>query len=421
MRKFVIAISAFALLFAVAACNPEENNNEGNQNNPDEIIVTGDALDVTDHEATLTGYANLPQDFGDAEVGILYDRSESFEKARRIVATELDANNMFSMMVVGFLSRATYYYKAFVQKGEDVRYGAVKSFTTKPQRVQDISIDKALLWLEIGGEATLSVTNIFPDHAADKSYTWSSSDNTIASVDDSGKVTAKAKGKAVITVTANDGSGVFASCSVGVYRIDVPQDVDMGTVVNGRRINWATFNIGASSPEEYGLYYAWGETEPKSDCSWNTYKWCNGTYESLTKYNTKASYGTVDNTTELVPEDDVAHVMFGGQWRIPTDADWKALLEQCTWVWTAQNGINGYLVTASNGNSIFLPAAGESGGPFVREEGSQGYYWSLSLNTFEPDCAWCVWLKPEEVKRVYSLRYNGLSIRPVLDSVRPLF
>ena len=286
---------------------------------------------------------------------------------------------------------------------------------TVAQWVTSISLDKTSLSLEIGEEVTLSVTSILPDNANDKSYNWSSSDSAIASVDNSGKVTAKAKGKATIKATANDGSGVFVSCSVEVCRIDVPQAVDMGTVVNGKNIKWASFNIGASSPEEYGLYYAWGETETKLDYYWSTYKWGTSSSGPFTKYNTSSSYGTVDNKTVLESSDDVASVKLGGKWRIPTDAEWTELRTKCTWTWTTQNGINGRLVRASNGNSIFLPAAGNRYSTYLYGAGSDGNYWSSSLITDFPGYACVVYFNSRYVQEEGSLRYNGHSIRPVTE------
>ena len=283
------------------------------------------------------------------------------------------------------------------------------------QYVTNISFDKYSLSLEIGEEGMLSIS-ILPDNANDKSLIWSSSDNSIASIDNSGKVTAKAKGNATIKAMANDGSGVFASCSVEVYRIDVPQAVDMGTVVNGKNIKWASFNIGASSPEEYGLHYAWGETEPKEDYPWSTYKWCNGSSSTLTKYNTSSSYGTVvDNKMVLESSDDVASVKLGGKWRMPTDAEWTELRTKCTWTWTTQNGVNGRLVTATNGNSIFLPAAGYRNLTGLYNAGSYGYFWSSSLNTGSPYRAWGVSFGSDYVSRLSISRYYGFSVRPVSE------
>ncbi|MBQ8257591.1 MAG: hypothetical protein IJY98_06745 [Bacteroidaceae bacterium] len=147
----------------------------------------------------------------------------------------------------------------------------------------------------------------------------------------------------------------------------------------GLSVKWASCNVGATAPEEYGGYYAWGETEEKSNYSWSTYKYCNGTYDSMTKYCTNSSYGTVDNKTTLEPEDDVATVKWGGNWRMPTEAELDELLNKCTWTWTTLNGVKGYRVTGPNGNSIFLPAAGCRDGSGVFNQGSSGYYWSSSL------------------------------------------
>ena len=148
-------------------------------------------------------------------------------------------------------------------------------------------------------------------------------------------------------------------------------------------LKWATCNVGATKPEEYGGYYAWGETEEKENYSWSTYKWCNGSENTLTKYCTNSYYGTVDNKTTLDPEDDVAHVKWGGSWRMPTIEEQKELLNNCTWTWTTQNGIKGYKVTSkTNGNSIFLPAAGYRYGTGLDLSGSNGFYWSSSLGGY---------------------------------------
>ena len=144
-------------------------------------------------------------------------------------------------------------------------------------------------------------------------------------------------------------------------------------------LKWAAYNVGASSPEEYGGYYAWGETEEKEDYYWETYKWCNGSYDTMTKYCTDSSYGTVDNKTVLDLEDDVAHVKWGGDWRMPTTEEQQELIYNCSWEWTALNGVNGYKVTGPNGNSIFLPAAGYRHGTVVLSRGFGGDYWSGSL------------------------------------------
>ncbi len=145
---------------------------------------------------------------------------------------------------------------------------------------------------------------------------------------------------------------------------------------------WATCNVGANSPEEFGDYFAWGETEPKDYYDWSTYKWCNGRDGDLTKY-CDCYYGYssfIDYKTELDPEDDAAYVNWGSSWRMPTKKQLQELYDNCTSTWTTKNGVNGRLVTGPNGNTIFLPAAGGRYKGFLNNAGTYGYFWSLKLS-----------------------------------------
>ena len=178
-------------------------------------------------------------------------------------------------------------------------------------------------------------------------------------------------------------------------------------------LKWATMNVGATSPEDYGDYYAWGEIEEKENYSWNTYKWCNGSYDTQTKYCT--SHGTVDNKTTLDPEDDVAHVKWGGAWRMPTLDEQKELLNKCTWTWITQNGVNGCKVTGPNGNSIFLPAAGYRDGTEASYRGGLGNYWSSSLNSYDSSSAYNFHFNIRYHYWIDSYRYYGRSVRPVSE------
>ena len=187
----------------------------------------------------------------------------------------------------------------------------------------------------------------------------------------------------------------------------------------GLSVKWATCNLGASRPEEYGDYYAWGETSTKADYSWNTYKFrtIGDSYYNVKffKYNTDSSRGRIDNKTVLEPEDDVAHLKLGGSWRIPTDAEWTELLECCNWTWTSTNGVYGYKVTGPNGNSIFLPAAGYRNATNLNYAGSDGGYWSSSLYTDFPYRACGVYFDSDGVSGSYNSRCNGRSVRPVSE------
>lgn len=182
----------------------------------------------------------------------------------------------------------------------------------------------------------------------------------------------------------------------------------------GLSVKWATCNVGATKAEEYGDYFAWGEVEPKDYYHWDSYKWCNGSYDTQTKYCTDIYYGTVDNKTVLDLSDDAARANWGGSWRMPTDAELTELREQCTWTWTTQNGVYGRKVTGPNGNSIFLPAAGFRDGSSLCNAGSDGNYWSSLLSTVRPDSAWRVlYFGSSNVGRGYDRRSYGFSVRPV--------
>lgn len=188
------------------------------------------------------------------------------------------------------------------------------------------------------------------------------------------------------------------------------QYVDLG-LPSG--IKWATCNVGATKPEEYGDYFAWGEIKPKTAYSWSTYKWCNGSAFTQTKYCTNSEYGIVDNKTVLELADDAAHANWGGAWRMPTDDEWTELRENCTWTWTNLNGKNGYEVKGANGNSIFLPAADCNYNDNLKDGNRCGFYWSSSLCTGCQHSALYVFFHSDLISHDYYNRFHGLSVRPV--------
>ena len=227
---------------------------------------------------------------------------------------------------------------------------------------------------------------------------------------------------ATITFTNNSGEqqtldlryddGTFEVEPNGVVAVDL--GLPSGTL-------WATMNVGASKPEEYGDYFAWGETEGYNSGKilfyWSTYKWCNGSEKTLTKYCTYSSYGNngfTDNKTELDPEDDAAYVNWGKEWRMPTFQQLCELKYQCKWTWKTINNVKGYLVEGKNGNAIFLPAAGECSGNY-KFEGSTGLLWSRTLRSGYPFRASCLIFTDSSVETSFCMedRNQGQSIRPV--------
>lgn len=190
---------------------------------------------------------------------------------------------------------------------------------------------------------------------------------------------------------------IFTACSKEDDDIPgtggVKPAVKTGNAVDlGLSVKWADRNVGASSPEDYGDYFAWGETEPKEVYNRSTYKWCKGSIKSQTKYCTDPYYGNNDfwdNKTTLDPDDDAATANWGSGWRMPTIVELGELTHKCTWVRTTQNGVYGCKVTGPNGNSIFLPASGYRSksdltdvGPY--EDYYEVYYWASDLFSITP-------------------------------------
>lgn len=190
--------------------------------------------------------------------------------------------------------------------------------------------------------------------------------------------------------------------------------VDLG-LPSGRL--WATCNIGALDPEDYGDYFAWGEkmgyTGAAAIFSWDSYEFGSGA--NITKYWTSTAYGTIDNRTALELVDDAACVILEGDWRIPTYDEWQELLDNCTSEWTTLNNVNGRLFTSNyNENTIFLPAAGNYTTSLVNG-GRRCFYWSSTLVESNPICAWGLNASSSEISLSDSgERYLGRPIRAVM-------
>ena len=228
--------------------------------------------------------------------------------------------------------------------------------------------------------------------------------------------------------------------------------VDMGIVMTREdgttyKLYWAESNLCESGlcqrPEDLGDYYAWGETQPyyatghsqdnpctdwksgKDGYYWNSYKWCNGDNNKLTRYCPSGGTdywdggGTPDNKSEFKDydyADDAARAVLHGKWRMPTRAEWAALCEQCTWDEINVNGVIGYQVTADNGNSIFIPAAGFREGTEVDEVQIYGNYWSSTIhNDYAAKNVLFTSIVVYTDNNYYINRYFGQSVRLVRD------
>jgi len=309
-------------------------------------------------------------------------------------------------------------------------------------QVTGIKLSKSALELEEGQSATLKAM-VTPSNATDKTVTWKSYDEQIVTVSKSGKVTAKKVGTATVVARCGEQE---ASCKVIVKEKPAPvhqhvqqqpvqqQPVQQTQAVSSPKTGfdnghewvdlglpsgtkWATCNVGASSPQGNGNYYAWGETSTKSDSdyTWETYRFrTSGDSRGnvcFNKYNTDSNRGTVDNKKQLDISDDAARANWGGRWRTPTEAQCRELKDKCNWSWTG----SGYKVTGPNGQSITLPAAGYRNGSSKTLAGSYGGYWSSSLYTDIPCYAWLISFSSPSTVMGYDDRDFGYSVRPVTE------
>ena len=238
-----------------------------------------------------------------------------------------------------------------------------------------------------------------------------SSSTLVFSVQDNGSSEER---QGSVTLSLPDGSQ-SQSITVKQAGMPAPQAVDMGLSVK-----WASFNVGATSPEEMGDFYSWGETELPCSKDWSTYKWCkDGDYHSLTKYCTDQKYwggeGDPDGKTVLEPEDDAATVHWGDGWRTPTWIEWKELFDNSTREWTQQNGVWGQLIVSKiNGESLFLASSGyyeDGANPELNGESCR--YWSSSLSQNSPAAYMLLSNEKYHLFPIASLRWAQFNIRPV--------
>ena len=286
---------------------------------------------------------------------------------------------------------------------------------TVVSHITSIELNESPVYMVVDG--TLTLTPVVEPAGCDvSSLIWTSSDESIAMVNGNGTVSAINPGSCYITCRATDGDAE-ATCQVIVQNY-------LGFVNGYKWVNlglpsgtlWATCNVGVDSPDNYeesGNKYAWGETEPKDSYSWSTYKYCNGTSSTMTKYCQAESAGFegyTDNLVELQPEDDAATVNWGSGWETPSREQFEEIFDPnyTTFYWTEERGVK--VRSISSGMSIFLPAAGHSGG----FSGQNGYYWTRTLESGSVNA----YIYTSSSTYPYGfgiyLRYFGLRVRPVV-------
>ncbi|MBR4583614.1 MAG: hypothetical protein IKO34_07375 [Bacteroidales bacterium] len=343
-------------------------------------VITGASSDITQTSAIIRG--NVTSDGGATVTrrGFYWGTSASSFSNMRTIGSGVGS---FDLNITGLTGNTTYYYKAYATNSKGTAYGEVLSFTTMAATIPTvttgtanrISAERATINGNVtsnGGETLTECGFIYGTSANDMSQSVLARDGINVNL------TANITGLAPTTTYYYK---AYATNSVGTAYGEVRSFtteattgssnghdwVDLG-LPSGYR--WATCNIGANSPEEYGDYFAWGETETKDVFEWNTYKYYDTESSSLTKYK------TVSGGQLLDAMDDAATVNWGNSWEMPSRSIVLELINNCTYEWTNQNGVDGGLFTGPNGNSIFLPAAGYRHTSYYS---SHNYYWSKTL------------------------------------------
>ena len=369
-------------------------------------VTTSQVTNIT--QTSATGGGNVTNSGGATvtERGICWSTSHN-PTTSGSHANSGTGTGSFTVNMTGLTANTTYYVRAYAINSAGTAYGSEVSFSTSQIPSYTISVSASpSSGGTVSGGGTYQQGQSCTVHAtANSGYTFTNWTEGGSQVSTNANYTFTVTGNRTLVAhfTYNGGGG-------HAY-------VDLG-LPSG--LLWATCNVGADSPEDYGDYFAWGETQPKSDYSWGTYQYCNGSYNTLTKYCTRSDYGYngfTDNLTTLLPEDDAATANWGNGWRMPTQAEFQELLDNTTVTWTTQSGVNGRLFTASNGNSLFLPAAGYRNGTSLNVAGTYGFYWSSSLRTDYPDRAWVLRIRSDDYGMFCEcLRLSGQSVRPVRSS-----
>lgn len=405
----------------------------------DMSTVTGAATHISCRNAEVSGKAALTvKPSTDFSFGVLYSTSSEviIGSATQIKVDAFDSDYNYTVSTGVLEPETTYYYRSYIIRDKEISYGELKSFTTLAVSSMIQTLDVTDIYrIDAVLNASLDLTDcrydkleygfeLTPVGGSPHDVKSSNhSENKFSAMDDSLSRDTEYSVVAYVTLDGRTYKGETKSFKTLMNKD--PELVDLGLSVK-----WATWNLGASKPEEYGDYYQWAGLEDVTSTSiYLNFNYCpyhtgSSNRSGWTKYNTIRSYGIVDNKTVLDPDDDVAHVKLGGKWRMPTEEEWRELMNfhNCYWEWTSVNGIKGYMVWAIKtelaGNKIFLPAANYRLNDIVSGGDSFGSYWSSSLCSREPDRAYNVYFNSNKNQLgglSGNARYLGLSVRPVSE------
>ena len=402
--------------------------------------ITAEATDIKCKTATITGKLTIESVGSFSMSAILYystmETSVAGLKSNGIPKTlTLDSDGAYSVDLTSLIANTKYYYAVLSSVDDIPQQSEVKDFTTNAivASITAETFGTSCNTATIIGKLLVASEGTFHKLATLYYSTTATTVEQLKTIATKERLYLQSDGSfsASLISLASDTKYYYVVLSsvddakqqTEVKTFTTSEPVFCGNAVDlGLSVKWADCNIGASCPEDYGEYYAWGETEPKSSYRWETYKWCECSENNmmLTKYCVNSEIGVADNRRILELTDDVAHVRLGGNWRMPTYDDWDNLLNGCSWTWTRNfhgTGISGYIITSRRSGytdkSIFLPAAGYLSGEV--QCGPGGYYWAASLDSNNSDKAHFFLFDSSFRDRGTYLRDYGMSVRPVSD------
>ena len=380
MKRIIPIITTIAIVICLCSCEKEQD--KGPQ------VKTLSAEQGKYFEASLFGQVKGLENVAlDYECGIEYSTAEDFRYYNRVKFSRIYTENEYHVTATDIRPGEKYYYRAYYINQLLVNYGDVKNFSFFWEAPEVETLSATLNFeeglVQIKGLVKRLSSYRFKTYDRYYGIEYSTSE-TFDQPSIKRVYCSKAEGD---TIYCNLSGIAFDSCyyyrvffdAQGIKREgniksflfhwECPEYIDLGLSVK-----WATSDIGANRPWDLGELFAWGEVEPKTEYSWANYKYCQGSENTLTKYCNENRYGYndyKDRLKQLEPEDDVAHVKLGGNWRMPTKEECEELLNQCNWTSAKQNGIEGYKVYSTKqgytNNYIFIPLRYRS-------------YWSSSLH-----------------------------------------
>ena len=433
-KIFFLLLMGFSLSFVCAACGDEDDDESVTDpsKNTTDIAVTGKVDKYGCTYADISGYANLnqlPAGNGNPEIGIeIREAGSEYSYPYRKTTTSL-TGNFFMVEFVSLNPSTEYEYRSFVEYGGLTHYGEYRTFTTKQVynvtstgTVSDVTSRSVTITsgvklssiderddIQVGVAYSTRKTALHRDSVFSSKTTYVSDEDEFA-VTLNGLSSNTTYYYASFTLLEDE----YAFSDVKNFTTE--ENLTTG-IINGHEwvdlglpsgLMWATCNVGASSPEEYGDCFAWGETTTKS-----SYYGSNSTTYGLST-STLQSRGIIDSDGNLTAAYDAATANWGGSWRMPTIGEMRELFDNCTCTWSTQNGVDGREFIGPNGNSIFLPAAGCRYATDLVNAGSSGYYWSVTpysgsyrayyLYFYSDGCDWG-----------YFDRDYGQAVRPVSE------